>query len=173
MEIWKPVAINTAYEVSDLGRIRRIGASKCLTPGVTHGYEFVTLSAGGIHPQRRLHVLVCEAFHGQKPTTRHQAAHNDGNKRNNVPTNLRWATPAENAFDKREHGTHLDGSKVFGAVLVESDIAPIRYLISQHVPLAVIGEAYGVTKENIAHLRDGNTWTQVPGVGRTTEQDAA
>lgn len=55
---------------------------------------------------RRLHRLVCEAFHGPEPQPGMDAAHNDGDRRNNHANNLRWATRAENIADQWSHGTH-------------------------------------------------------------------
>lgn len=46
-----------------------------------------------------IHTLVCLAFHGPKPTPKHQVAHKDCNKMNNGYLNLRWATPKENIAD--------------------------------------------------------------------------
>lgn len=43
-----------------------------------------------------VHILVCSAFHGPKPTPKHEVNHLDGNKINNHPSNLAWATKSEN-----------------------------------------------------------------------------
>lgn len=39
--------------------------------------------------------LVCEAFHGPSPFTRAITVNIDGNRFNNVPSNLKWATIQE------------------------------------------------------------------------------
>jgi hypothetical protein len=70
------------------------------------GYRSAKL---GRAAQVYVHHLVLEAFVGPRPAGR-QAAHGDGDKANNVVTNLRWATRKENEGDKVRHGT-----KVFGA----------------------------------------------------------
>jgi hypothetical protein len=58
-----------------------------------------------------VHRMVCEAFHGPAPTLTHHAAHWDGNRKNNIPNNLRWATCSENHADKIRHGTTNRGLK--------------------------------------------------------------
>jgi hypothetical protein len=69
------------------------------------GYQHVTLRKDGADKRFAVHVIVCTAFHGPRPSDRHQAAHNDGDPGNNRVSNLRWATPKENQADRRRHGT--------------------------------------------------------------------
>lgn len=61
------------------------------------GYPAVRLA--GISAGFPVHRLVCEAFHGPKPTPKHEVAHWDGDKTNNTAPNLRWATHKENCQD--------------------------------------------------------------------------
>jgi hypothetical protein len=123
-EIWRPIAGRDGYEVSDLGRVRSVDRvlARRLRSGrivyanlkgrelkrhkLRHGYLRARLGQG----QACVHQLVLEAFVGPRPAG-HQAAHGDGNPGNNVLSNLRWATPKENAADMLVHGTRLFGSK--------------------------------------------------------------
>jgi hypothetical protein len=50
--------------------------------------------------------LVCFLVHGEAPSDKHEAAHECGNPSCINPGHIRWATPTENAYDKRKHGTH-------------------------------------------------------------------
>lgn len=162
MEEWRPVAgFPGLYEVSSMGRVCRVGSLSCLRPSSTYGYLHVMLTNGAVRRQPRIHVLVCEAFIGPRPSPRHHACHGDGDRSNNALSNLRWATIEENAADKRVHGTHLNGQRVAGAVLHEASIQPIRELIRSQVPLSIIARAFGCTPENLAHIRDGKTWVHV------------
>ncbi|AXV72811.1 hypothetical protein CJO75_01120 [Ralstonia solanacearum] len=52
-----------------------------------------------------IHRLVALTFLGPPPSRQHEVAHNDGNRANNIVTNLRWATHAENVADTFRHGT--------------------------------------------------------------------
>lgn len=45
---------------------------------------------------RKVHQLVCEAFHGPKPFPKAVVIHGDENSINNRPENLRWGTQKEN-----------------------------------------------------------------------------
>jgi len=60
------------------------------------GYFYVNVWTRGKVRHARVHRLVCEAFHGLPPTTKHQASHLNGIKTDNRPKNLAWATPSEN-----------------------------------------------------------------------------
>lgn len=60
------------------------------------GYRVVTIS----RKHRKVHRLVCEAFHGLCPSDKCQVDHIDRNPSNNRPENLRWCTPAENTRNR-------------------------------------------------------------------------
>ena len=47
-----------------------------------------------------VHVLVCVAWHGPKPTDGHIVLHRDDDPNHNHPKNLRWGTAVENAADR-------------------------------------------------------------------------
>src|SRR5690348_4661929 len=69
-----------------------------------YGYANVRLSRDGRQRWKKVHRLVCEAWHGPPPSPVHHAAHLDGDCANNCPENLAWATPKENAEHKRLQG---------------------------------------------------------------------
>jgi hypothetical protein len=75
-----------------------------------------------------VHIVVCSAFHGPRPSTKHCVAHGNGDCHDNRPENLRWATVTENHADKALHGTSSAGSKNGMAKFTEADIRAIRKL---------------------------------------------
>ena len=84
------------YEVSNIGRVRRIKSGRILKQAATGGgYLCVTLSNNKTRPTARVHKLVAEAFLGKRPDGKH-INHLDGNKTNNRAANLEWCTPKEN-----------------------------------------------------------------------------
>ena len=70
------------------------------------GYYAVTLSG----ERRCVHELVLTTFVSPRPAG-YQAAHYDGDRRNNRANNLRWASRSENEADKLRHGTLLTGAR--------------------------------------------------------------
>lgn len=91
IEQWRPVA-NFFYEVSDIGRVRRMGAKKVLsqTPN-KKGYMRVFLWRMGLQHTRYVHILVMQEFVGPVPTG-HEVNHKDGVKTHNHLGNLEYLT---------------------------------------------------------------------------------
>ena len=113
MEAWKPVVgFEGWYSVSNMGRVRRDKREKRTYPGrllTQHpnnsGYLQVHLSKDGDN-MRRVHRLVAEAFVGQCPMDR-EVNHCDGNKINNVASNLEYVTRSENI----NHSLRMNGPR--------------------------------------------------------------
>lgn len=167
LELWKPVE-GWPYEVSNFGNVRRLttriyrsNSGRKLQTAVSRGYLHVTVCDGGFRSTIRVHVAVCTAFHGPKPSPRHHAAHRDGNKSNNTEWNLRWATPEENQADRVGHGTDLRGEDVRGAMLCRDDVPRIKSLLRASVPCAVIADAWGVNASTIHCIKAGKTWQHI------------
>lgn len=166
-EDWRDIADFPEYEVSASGLVRRRPRSanwriaRPLKPAVSHGYEFVTLRRDGRSYTKRVHVLVCTTFNGDRPSPRHQVAHNNGIKADNRAVNLRWATAEENQADRLAHGTDIRGEDVRGAKVTAVDVPKIRSLLEQHVPCGVIASAWNVDATTIHYIKQNKTWRHV------------
>jgi hypothetical protein len=102
-EQWRPVVgFEGVYSISDRGRLRRDTATLAWPPGkILKGfnrgkwYTAYQLTVDGKEVHRLAHRLVAEAFIGPCPPGM-QCNHKDGDKANNVPSNLEWVTPLQN-----------------------------------------------------------------------------
>lgn len=108
-EIWLPIeGYENLYEVSNLGRVRRLESvvnckngvtrkvsGKILKPGAVRGYLRVELSKNDIVRRFLLHRLVATAFI-PNPNNLPQVNHRDENKQNNSVENLEWCSAKEN-----------------------------------------------------------------------------
>lgn len=118
-EEWLPVVgFESIYEVSSLGRVRRIVAGRGTRPGTTSGrilkgchrggrnkqYLSVELCWNGVRKMRLVHLLVLEAFRGPCPVDEefgdYQGHHDDGDTENNCLSNLFWKLSKENRMEQ-------------------------------------------------------------------------
>lgn len=89
-ETWRLCPSYPLYEVSSLGRVRRVGKMRAMKQRIAaNGYPQVTLSLHNRLVTRYVHTLVAESFIGQQPIN-HYVSHLDGNKVDNRPENLAY-----------------------------------------------------------------------------------
>lgn len=118
-EVWSPVVgFENYYEVSSLGRIKRLQrlntyirkdtgtvcyrafAEKIMSPTLSaDGYMQLEFRADGTNKYVNVHRVVAEAFI-PNPNNLPQVNHKDGNRSNNVVSNLEWVTARENVVDQ-------------------------------------------------------------------------
>lgn len=83
------------YSVNNKGEVKNNKTNRILkTTTSTSGYLFVQLCEGKTY-MKYVHRLVAEAFI-PNPNNLPQVDHIDGDKKNNVVSNLRWVTVSEN-----------------------------------------------------------------------------
>lgn len=169
-EIWRPVVgYEGVYEVSDRGRVRRVGSfsrfGKIVTPAprviatslTNSGYAQVHLWQNNKKHSEYVHHLVLRAFKGECPAG-HEAAHLNGRRDDNRPQNLSWLTHAENMAQKFEHGTVLHGNDCPASNLRAHEIAEIRRRASAGETQRALAAAFGTTQSNISLIVLGKNW---------------
>lgn len=118
-EIWKIVPSEPGVLASSHGRVLlqpgyaplpnggfrlyapkpRLGQVSRASKAAKHEYMHIMVrryGGGSRQKPRKVHQLVCEAFHGPKPFPDAVVIHLDENALNNRPENLRWGTQKEN-----------------------------------------------------------------------------
>jgi hypothetical protein len=166
-ETWKPIKDYEGwYEVSDLGRIRRIKkgvGAKCgriLNPssGFT-GYLAVVLSKNCKVKNFLVHRLVAAAFLPPDPD-RQFVNHKDGVRTNAALSNLEWCTAHENSKHSKEVLQNY-------RKLRPCDVVEIRRAYAEdHLRLEDLATKYGVGKTLISKVVNRVQWQGVPGDAR-------
>lgn len=182
-ERWLPIeGWEGIYEVSDLGRVRRIAPQplgRRQSPP-THGgilrsgdngggrlYRMATLqhlSSGRPNTHLLVHRLVVKAFVPGETAEKHYVNHLDGDGLNNRATNLEWCTPGWNCA----HGYRVLGRrKLIGAAngrakLTADQVAEIIERAARGEIHRLIAADYGVSRPTVSYIVRGQTWKPRP-----------
>jgi hypothetical protein len=159
VQTWRPVpGYEGLYEVSTEGSIRSLyGATvRPLKTQVNprHGYRYAHLRKDGVRKAFRVARLVLAAFVGVCPDG-HEAAHEDGDRKNDRLSNLAWKTRSANMSDQRRHGTaHRK--------LEPRHVREIRDLYRAGAgSQRELGIRFGVSKTMVRHIVNERNWVGV------------
>ena len=151
---WRPIPDMPGCFASERGDIRGPeGRIRSQSPSGSGLYMRVTIGDIGFRVNR----LVCAAFHGRAPTSKHEAAHRDGKKLNNSARNLFWKTRVENEQDKVQHGTYRRGIRKAGADHRLSKLTEIqRRQVKEATGLQrEIAARFGITQPLVSMIKSG------------------
>jgi len=172
-EVWKPIPGIEGYDVSDHGRVRSYWrVVKGRPPGKqwdlaetpqrimstnrkSGGYP-ITIINGQV---RHVHRLVMEAFVGPLPDGL-QTCHNDGNRKNNHLSNLRYDTPKANMADAIALGTVGPG---FNRKLTEKQIVTMREMGAAGTRVKQLAKKFGVCTELASSICKGEIYDDCGG----------
>lgn len=182
-EIWVPARNFEWYEVSSHGRVRRVTYQDpnrpphVMRPHLSRdGYERLSMWNHDGCKSVMVSRIVCATFNGPEPDGGRHCAHKDGNRTNNRPGNLYWATPAENAQDKYTHGTiafgdehwtHqnpqqvVKGERHYLSTLTEDQVEAILMHPKAKGTDDILAAKYSVSASTINKIRSGKNWAHV------------
>ncbi len=183
-EQWKPVpGYEDYYEISNLGRVRRIDPEKgtwfgrIITPIMgSGGYLSIRLAVNGVKKNCTLHRLLALVWiPGYEPGL--QVNHKDCNKTNNSLDNLEWVTHPENMRHARANldwdsshtlggrkgwsEGHARGERINTAKLTEDQVREIRSLSAAGMSNRKLAEQFGVNNSQISRIVNRKLWTHV------------
>lgn len=167
-EVWRIVDGHADYLVSSMGRVRhrRVGAPILKGDIDRYGYQRVLLNK----KRRKVHRLVCEAFHGL-PKVGQEVRHLDGDRSNNRADNLAWGTRSENVQDAVRHGTHAfvlptarnarRGEASPHAKLTDDKVRAIRASAKAGHAERAIARAFGMSPGQVHKIISREAWPHV------------
>jgi hypothetical protein len=132
--------------------------AKLMNPTENHrGYLVLDLHKR----QYRVNRIICTTFHGEPPTTSHEAAHKDYNKKNNREDNLYWATQQQNADDLSASGINK-GTNAWRAYLTEDEVRYIRAEYDKGYRIADLAREFpNLCYATISHVVHRRTYKDV------------
>lgn len=160
-EIWRPVpSLDGALEVSSQGRVRRVARPLTYKDGRTGTLKAGILSGGIAKTGYRMvsvgydkylvHRLVAEAFHGtpQADNVYKTVNHLNGDKLDNRPENLEWATYGTNNDHARETGLNRQhGEKTNLSRYSDQFVQAIRNVHAAYgTPQAELARLFGISR---------------------------
>lgn len=136
-EIW--IKVNSDYDVSNQGRIRH--GNKILSGSLHNdGYVFVTIHG----KQMPLHRLIARVF-VPNPKKKPEVNHRDGNKQNNFPENLEWATRSENQGHAIRNGLQPKNTKTYTGKFTSEQREQIKTMWGNGTSKRELARKYGVS----------------------------
>jgi hypothetical protein len=176
-EIWKDVVGYEYYfKVSESGKIfnKRSGRELSTIVGKT-GYRCFTTRLNGRQSKAlvlKVHILVCEAFHGPRPNDiQIYALHWDDDKLNNHYNNLRWGSRSENAKDSVRNGKYSNnyqtGEDVKNSKLTEQAVLDIlenfeNILVgNKSRKIEHFMRKYNVSRSTVRGVLEGRRWRHI------------
>lgn len=164
-EVWLPVpGYAGLYEVSNMGHVRNNATGLILKPALNRGYEHVALySAPGKSKTHYIHATVLRAFCGEPPFPGAEACHNNGDRRRNCLTNLRWGSRQDNMDDRSRHGRTRFGTGVRRSKLSESDVRRMRADYRAGKSTHALARELKISTHTAWCAVTGKTWRHIEG----------
>lgn len=157
LEVFKDVVgFEDYFQISNLGNVFSKRSNKLLKVHIPKGRgytSFATKIGGrqGTNQCFRIHRLVAEAFI-ENPLNKREVNHIDGNKHNNIVSNLEWVTPEENMAHAKSLGLCKtpEGTANHKSKLTREDVLFIRAATESSRTLAL---QFGVDHTQISKVK--------------------
>lgn len=169
-EIWQPVVgYETLYQVSSLGRVRRMlnrNGNPLHEPLILQlitrqrGYLQVNLWKQNRHQSCRVHRVVMAAFIGPVPEGM-QVNHRNGIKKDNSLENLEYVSPGDNVRHAKEVLHANQGIKHPAHRLSETAVRHIRTAGLAGQSRTELAREFGVSRGCIGNVLSNRNWRHV------------
>lgn len=167
---WLPIPNLKPYYASDTGKIAKWIPDKemlIMFTRIKKGYAKTMLTTPNGRKDFLVHRLIAMAWIGLPEGDKNEINHKDGDKLNNVPSNLEWVTRSENSV---HYYNILDGKekcpkveRVWTSKFTRDEVRLIRRLRSEGKWAKEISEILGknVTPTNVCNITSGRTYKSV------------
>lgn len=147
------------YLISNYGRIKKINGTVVIPSILRDGYMGVNLTKANARRKKwRLHRLVALSFI-PNPTFKKYVNHKDGDKLNNLVSNLEWCTAKENDMHARRLG--LKKWAGYNAQNPKLTRRQVLYIRKSSLSQRVLAKKFDVSHPTIGDIKRGTTWKKV------------
>ena len=175
-EEWKDVVgFEGFYKVSNYGRIKSVDRTVLRKNGIPchvnekilnywhhNGYERAGLRKPDYYEQFFVHRIVAAAFIGCIPEGM-EVCHQDGDRKNNRPENLRYGTRSDNVIDAIRHGTHYTPYRAVGEdrkiSKINNDI--VRQIRASSESSTVLADRFKISQTLVKSVKRRTAWAHV------------
>ena len=166
-EEWRDViGYEGIYQVSNMGRVRRVSGGPGARPGHTlnpnrdnNGYLLVNLCRNGRGTSLRIHSLVCQAFHGHPPDSSYEVNHKNGKRGDNRVSNLEWVTYSENLMHAYRV---LNRKRIRVSKLTSDQVRQIRELwATGDYTQTGLGKLFGISQATVWEIINRRIWAHL------------
>lgn len=126
------------------------------------GYKRICLMVNKNRDFKKVHVLVMLTFIGKKEIGI-EVNHKDGNKANNLLSNLEYVTTSENRKHAYRLGlrqpVNVKGERHHLSIITKEDSLKIKKLLNEGNTLQFIADKFNVSLKPIFSIKKGTHWT--------------
>lgn len=156
-EINKRIFINnkpTNYLITNTGKVYSENSKKYLIPEIRSGYLSINIYTINGPTHCTIHRLVATAYI-PNPSNKPQVNHIDGNKKNNVVSNLEWVTASENSIHafKNHLRSNKEGEASHLCRYSDKQLKKIFKLLNKGLTNAEIEKITGISFGYISAIR--------------------
>lgn len=162
-EIWKPVPDWPEYEVSNLGKVKRVAPGMGTKNGrvlrnrkLKSGYLRVSLCRNSKKVDFLVHRLVASAYLDGDVSL--DVCHFDGDRENCASSNLRYDTRKGNMADAIRHGTTPRGERCETNKHSEKTVKQIKKLLDEGLGLTACSKLFGIPISTVQGIKEGRNW---------------
>jgi hypothetical protein len=124
------------------------------------GYKFYQLYRDKKMYNRAIHKLVAETFL-PNPSLLRDINHKNGNKYDNLVTNLEWCSDEYNHEHATKAGLKARGESISTSKLTDGSVHAIKYFIQEGYSHSELSRAFKVSRATISLIHENKIWKHI------------
>lgn len=150
------------YGATESGKIYRIDRKKLLT--CTYNklakYYYVRVSQNNKPRTLRAHIFIAKCWL-ENPLGFRVVNHKDGDKLNNVVSNLEWCSDSQNQQHALGAGLKQKGEDLYNSKLTNEQVHKVCRLLEEGYRVKDLADMFGVNTDNIRKIKDGSCFFDI------------